>query len=64
MKKLAFACVFAGVAAGFAQGGETVRPGDEGLKRETSPAPLVSVDPDRPQPTETVSWTPFAVNFC
>lgn len=64
MKKLVFACVFAGAVAGFAQGGETVRPGDEGLKRETPPAPLVSVSPDRPQPTETVRWTPFAVNFC
>lgn len=63
MKKLICACALAGLTTGFAQGRETVRPGDAELRRET-PAPLVSANPDRPASVQAVSWTPFAVNFC
>lgn len=64
MKKLVFALTVACSAVCLAQNREIVRPGDDGLKRETPPPEIVKPSPDRPQPMEEIAWTPFAVNFC
>jgi len=61
MKRLVFAAVLACVSLGFAQSREVVRPGDPGLNRE-APPPLLTPQPDRPQPPVEVHWAPFALN--
>lgn len=63
MKSLIFVAVLSCAVLGQAQSREVVRPGDRGLTREAPPAQLVS-QPDRPELSVLVPWTPFAVNFC
>lgn len=63
MKKLVLSIVLVGSLVGFAQNRETVRPGDEGLKREAPPPQLIPASPDRPMAPIAINCAPFAVNL-